>query len=385
MAFSFWEIFRGKTSAAEVRAQDLFRDAVTEFGARQLALNACVNMIANAVGRADFRVFEAGKETQGEVWYRWNIEPNRNQSSSVFLHRLIYKLATTGETLVVSQRRRTEDRLDMFVADEWEKESESVLRENRYKHVKVGSFEFNRSFPETDALHLYLNAEKLTPVLSALLTSYERLLSVAVSAYEYTAGAHWKIHADRVRRGDTEMEETLRKIVEQDIKTFLSAPRSAILEYDGMTYTDMSKGGGKDQLADTRTIVEDVFNLTARAFGIPISLIEGKVEGTKDATERFLSECIDPICDQLQEEIQRKEWSFDAWRSGSYIRVDTSAIRHFDLFENAAAVEKLVGSGAYSINELRRAANQPRIDEAWADAHYMTLNISGVGEQTREL
>ena len=385
MAFSFWTLFRGRAAPAEVRAQELFSDAAADYGARQLALSACINLIANAVGRADFRTFENGKEVFGELWYRWNVEPNRNQNSSVFLHRLIYKLCTEGEALVVSQKRRTEDRLDMFVADDWEKETESVLRENRYRHVKVGSFEFNRSFAEADTLHLYLNAEKLTPVLTGLLSSYEKLLNIAVSAYEYTGGQHWKIHADRVRRGDNETEETLRKIMEQDIKTFLSAPRSAILEYDGLTYTDVSKGGGKENLADTRTLFEDIFNLTARAFGIPISLIEGKVEGTKDATERFLSECIDPIADQLQEEIQRKEWSFSSWQAGSFIRVDTSAIRHFDLFENAAAVEKLVGSGAYSINELRRAANQPRIDEPWADAHYMTLNISGVGEQTREL
>ena len=68
-----------------------------------------------------------------------------------------------------------------------------------------------------------------------------------------------------------------------------------------------------------------------------------------------------------------------------FIRVDSSSIIHFDLFENAANVEKLVGSGAYTINDVRRAANQATINEPWADEHYMTLNISTMGQATRPL
>ena len=65
--------------------------------------------------------------------------------------------------------------------------------------------------------------------------------------------------------------------------------------------------------------------------------------------------------------------------------MDTSSIIHFDLFANAANVEKLVGSGAYTINDVRRAANQATINEPWADEHFMTRNISDMGEATRNL
>ena len=65
--------------------------------------------------------------------------------------------------------------------------------------------------------------------------------------------------------------------------------------------------------------------------------------------------------------------------------MDTSSIIHFDLFANAANVEKLVGSGAYTINDVRRAANQSAIPEPWADEHFMTLNISTMSQATRKL
>ena len=386
MAFSFWEIFRGRAEPQKVEAADLFAEARADFQARGLALDACIDLIANAVGRADFRTFEDNKEVFDELWYRWNIEPNRNQNSTMFLHSLVDHLCRHNDALIVSAKRRGAPRMDMYVADAWSLESKSVMRDNRYKSVKVGAFTFDRSFDEGDVMRLKLNNANVRAVLDAMQTSYEKMLKYAEAAYEQAAAQHWKVHVDRVRRGRDEDEQAALSNLTGEFNEFLNSPLSVILEYDGLTYTDVSKaGGGKEQLADTRALVEDVFNLTARAFGIPITLIQGKVEGTKDATERFLSECIDPICDQLQEEIQRKEWTFDAWRAGSYIRVDTSAIRHFDLFENAAAVEKLIGSGAYSINELRRAANQPRLPDAWADAHYMTLNISPMDSQTRKL
>ena len=65
--------------------------------------------------------------------------------------------------------------------------------------------------------------------------------------------------------------------------------------------------------------------------------------------------------------------------------MDSSSIIHFDIFENAANIEKVVGSGIFSLNDVLRAANQEPIPEEWADNHYMTLNITEMGTQTRAL
>lgn len=98
-----------------------------------------------------------------------------------------------------------------------------------------------------------------------------------------------------------------------------------------------------------------------------------------------MTACVDPICGQLEEEINRKRYGFEQWQRGSYLKIDTSAIGHFDLFENAASVEKLIGSGAYTINEVRAAAGSTELDEAWADAHWMTKNISGIENAANEI
>ena len=67
--------------------------------------------------------------------------------------------------------------------------------------------------------------------------------------------------------------------------------------------------------------------------------------------------------------------------SGNRLSVDTSAIEHFDIFANAANVEKIIGSGVKSVNELRALIGDAEIPEEWANGHFMTLNI---GKANRE-
>ena len=165
---------------------------------------------------------------------------------------------------------------------------------------------------------------------------------------------------------------------------YLKGANGVLPEFDGYQYEVQDFGGGASS-DETRKLIEDVFNMTAQAFGIPVVLVNGAVEGTADANRRFLTYAIDPLCDQIQEEINRKRYGYDAWSAGSYVRVDSSSIIHFDIFENAANIEKVVGSGIFSLNDVLRAANQEPIREEWADAHYMTLNISTMGEQTRRM
>src|SRR5699024_8447667 len=103
---------------------------------------------------------------------------------------------------------------------------------------------------------------------------------------------------------------------------------------------------------DIRSLADDIFDFTSRAFQIPPVLLFGDVAGTQDAMTRWLTTCIDPLCDQLQEEINRKRYGKEAYLRGDYLQIDTSTIIHFDMFQNAGNVEKLIGSGAFSINDV---------------------------------
>lgn len=387
MAISFlkWLLSKNnKTSSTEISCRELV-EAAQEYQVRELCFWICVDMVANAIGRCEFRTFRGNEEIFEKDYYIWNYEPNTNQNSTMFLHKLIAKLYQDNEALIVNSIPNN-GRDTLVVADSWQRPQEYPSRQNEYKGVIVGEYQYQYPIWENNVIHLKLNHVDIRPVINGLYQSYWRLVAAAMKSFEWGKGQHWKVHVSQIAQGREGWAENFQEIIAAQIKPFLSSNGAILPEFDGYLYENV--GDSSASTGDTRDIknmIEDIFDFTARGFLIPAVLVNGKVEGTADANTRFLTNCIDPICDQLQEEITRKRYGYEEWRKGNFLRVDSSSIIHFDLFANAANVEKLVGSGAYTINDVRRAANQATINEPWADEHYMTLNISTMGQATRPL
>jgi HK97 family phage portal protein len=386
MGIKFWDWLSGgkarSPTTVEVSCRELLA-AAQEFQLRDMSFWICANMIANAVGRCEFRTFRGGKEIREREHYLWNVEPNVNQNSTAFLHKLVAKLLVDGESLVISTRQR-EGYDALVVADSYMLNGCYPSKQNEYTDVQVGDVSYEKTFREREVLHLRLNHVNIKPVLDGLYTSYCRLITAAMKRYEWDKGQHWKVHVGQLASGAEDFTENFSRMIEQQVKTFLDSNGAILPEFDGYAYTNEG-GKANVELADIQAQMKDVLGFTAKALQIPAVLVDGSIQGTEDAQGRFLTGCIDPICDQLQEEINRKRYGYDRMRAGDYLRVDTSSIRHFDMFANAANVEKLVGSGAFTINDVLRSAGLPTIPEPWADEHYMTKNIAALGTETTAL
>lgn len=386
MGIKFWDWLAGgkarSPTTVEVSCRELLA-AAQEFQLRDMSFWLCANMIANAVGRCEFRTFRDGKEIREREHYLWNVEPNANQNSTAFLHKLVSKLLVDNEALVISTRQR-EGYDALVVADAWLQNGDYPSRQNEYINVQVGDVSYEKTFREWEVLHLKLNHINVKPVLDGLYGAYWRLISAAMKRYEWDKGQHWKVHVGQLASGAEDFTENFSRMIEQQVKTFLDSNGAILPEFDGYAYTNEG-GKANVELADIQAQMKDVLGFTAKALQIPAVLVDGSIQGTEDAQGRFLTGCIDPICDQLQEEINRKRYGYDRMRAGDYLRVDTSSIRHFDMFANAANVEKLVGSGAFTINDVLRSAGLPTIPEPWADEYYMTKNIAALGAETTAL
>ena len=127
-------------------------NAVVDFGLRELAFNTCVSLIANAIGKVEFKTYRGNEEIQEKEFYTFNIEPNINQNSTVFLHKLIYKLYSDNEALVISVKKRGSDDEMLLVADSFAVE-EYAEKENVYSGVVVDTLPYHKNFKERDVLH----------------------------------------------------------------------------------------------------------------------------------------------------------------------------------------------------------------------------------------
>jgi len=382
VAINFFKWLVGKTATAEqtdsdIVCSELFQLA-QEYALRDLAFQTCVNTIGNALGKCEFRTYRNNEEVQEAEAYLWNVEPNINQNSTAFLHKLVAKLYTDNEVLIIGTRGF--DGMErLAIADSFSHNGDYPSRENEYTCVTVGDFSYNKTFREHEVIHLTLNNKDIKRVLDRMYDSYNKMIAAAQQSFGFENGQHWKVHVDRSPQGDKEFEENFAKMMEQQIKPFLQSGNAVLPEFNGYEYEDVSKGSGKDT-RDIRAMYDDIFDFTARAFHIPTVLLSGEIAGTSDAFNRWLTLCIDPLADQLQEEINRKRYGLKEWQRGNYLRVDTSTLIHFDIFANASNVDKLISSGAFSINEVRRAAGQKEIDEDWADQHMITKNYATIAD-----
>ena len=377
----------GRVTTEIVPCSDL-SSAAEEYRIRELSFWICTNLIARALGRCEFRTYLNGTEVFGPEYWLWNYEPNINQNSTAFLHKMVAQLFQDNEVLIVPTRKH--DGSDaIVVADTWEDPKEYPARQREYRGVTVGDFSYDKTFRESDVLHLQLNHINIKPVMDGLYNAYVKLIKAAVTNYTWSNGQHWKVMVNQVASGEAGWAETFQQMVTAQIKPFLESNSAVLPELDGWKYENVDKKieGGRDA-SQIRALFNDVMEFTANAFCIPPVLLLGQVQGTQDAMQRFLTACVDPLADQLSEEITRKRYGFEQWQMGSKLRVDTSTINHFDLFANAPNVEKLIGSG-YSYNDVQRAVGMPVLQEPWADEHFLTKNFAKaetvwIGEQTNE-
>lgn len=377
MKFWDWLLGRGqkKADATAGPCKELL-EAAADVQLREFALQVCINLIANAVGKCEFKTFVRGSPTKEAEYYLWNVEPNINQNSTAFMHQMIDKLIRENEALVIATRHRDGHEM-LVVADSWCISPRYPAKMSTYTQVQVGDLVYQKTFYENEVLHFQLNAQNTQRVLDRLYASYYRLLSAAQDLFTWSNGRHLKVHVDQMESGQNDFAKKFQTFIETQVKPFLQSNAGVLPEFNGYTYTDFGpKDGARDSTRDIRALVEDIFDFTARACSIPPVILTGNVADSKDALSRWLTTGIDPLCDQLQEEIVRKRYGYEEWAQGNYLQIDTAGIQHYDIFADADNVQKLIGSGVYSINDVREAAGLPRIAQPWADEHWLTLNIS---------
>lgn len=380
MAFEFFRWLREKMSdgkeliSSEKMSCAEFFGISSELYVRELAFYTCVDLIARAISKCEFKTFINGKETKSTGYYTWNISPNNNQCSSAFLHKLISQLYRNNEALII----QTDDK-QLLVADSFGIETELDLEGHIFGQVTVGAYTFKRTFKQDEVMYFKLGERNMRHLVNGLYDAYKKLIDYGMNAYKKSRGTKGVVYIDTIASGNRDFQQAFNDLKNQDFRTFAEAENAVLPLYKGMTYSDIgSKTYSYDSSRDIRAMIDDIGTFTARAFGVPPALISGDVQGVNDALEQFLTFCIDPLTDMLSEEINRKTYGKKEYLKGNYIQIDTKAIKHVDLLSVSTAIDKLVSSGAFCINDIREVVGEPKINESWAETHFMTKNYATV-------
>lgn len=353
-----------------------------ELQLRELAFGCCVNLIARAVANCEFKIFENRAESKNGYYYMLNVEPNLNENSTAFWQKVIFRLYANNEALIVPLQKNR--RMMLVAAESWTPPENYPTREKIYENVQLGDESYTRRLKESEVLHLTLNNRNIKNVLDAIYESYHKLIQIAMQNNAWNNGQHMKVHIGQAAGGQDNFEQQFASMLESNYKPFLHSDSGILPEFDGYDFQPFGGSTGTKDTRDIRALVDDIFTFTARGFGIPPVLLLGDVAGMSDAINLWLTTSIDPLAAQIGEECNRKLFGLDGWSQGWRVLVDTSTIQHFDMFANAANVEKIVGSAVWSINDILIKCGQEPLPYDWANKHWMTKNIATIEEVAQE-
>lgn len=346
----------------------------TQLAVEAFAVTAAINLVASAVSKCEFRTYATDKEIRGEDYYTWNIEPNENQNSSQFLQELVSKLLYYKECLVVEINGNLII-ADSFIQDEY------ATRENYFSQVTRGTMNFKQTFRMSEVLYFRLNHTDVRAVLSQLLAGYNNLLNMSINKYKRSGGRKGILDVTATATGDKKFQETFDNLMNNQFKSYFEAENAVLPMRNGYTYTEQGAGGAKpanSEIVDIAALTKEAFERVAQAFKISPALLRGDIADTAVAMDTFLTFGLDPICDMISEEINRKRYGKKAFLAGNYVSIDTTTVKHIDIFAVATSVDKLIACGMFNIDELRRKLGDHAINEPFSKKYWMTKNYSDV-------
>lgn len=375
-----------RAPAKQVTIQEIMSDtsvqgAMMDVYLRELAFWTCVNKIANAISKCEIKTYKNGKEVKEREYYLWNMEPNQNQNATAFFTKLIGQLYRNNEALVVEVNQR------LYVADSYGKEI-YALKDYVFTGITIDDYQLSESKRMSDVLFFELNSRDMRFLMNGMYESYTQLLTYAQNAYRKSRGHKGILNIEGIAQEQDNFDETFEELMTKHFKTFFEKDNAVLPLFDGYTYTDISQNAktySTESTRDIKALVDDIFEFTARAFSFPPSLAKGDVQDTSKAVDELLTFVVDPLAKMIQQEINRKRSGYTGWKKGTYVRIDTLAVKHIDIFDIATPVDKLISSGAFTINDILEVIGKPRIEEEWADQHFMTKNYSIVQSILDEL
>jgi HK97 family phage portal protein len=348
-----------------------------EYHYKKLAIDTCISMIANTLSQCEFKTFENGKEKRGENYYLFNVEPNQNQNASEFMQSLVSKLIHNNEVLVIMQDDK------FYVADSFDL-TEYALVENIYKNVTVKTLKFDKTFKESEVLHLKLNDSNIKKVIDNLYESYGKLISSAMNIYKRSNTKRVVLEGDFLRPQTDEEQKAINDLFDSQFKTWFEADGAgAVFQLQsGYTLRDISaegKSGNTGQSSrDIRALVDDVFDFVAMGFLMPRSLIKGDLADVEKVTDNYLMFRINPLAELISDEFNRKIYKKQNYLKRNYMKIDTSMIKILSVVDLATAADKFFAIGVNNINDNLRMLGRETLSEDWAEQRFVTKNYQTI-------
>lgn len=364
--YNLFNFLEKKVETAEI--SPVTQQILDQIAFKELALHIGVSYIANTLSKCEFKTFENGQEVKGKLYYTLNVSPNPNKNSSQFINQFVEQCFYYGSALVIPQGD------SLYCADNFDIDDNNPLKEDIFSNVVFNTYTTKKKYKASDVFFFQLNNDNVKALVDSLYAQYGEIISQALASYKRTNGTKYKMILEQHKAGDTVFAQMFNDSLKKQLQTFIENDNAVYPQFKGIDLQEFQSGTTPKDTSDIISMRKEIFEVVAQALKIPLSMMYGNITNMKEIRNSFLSNCIDPLADMISEEITRKYYTFDEWKKGCEVVVDTTCVNHIDLFEIMANVDKGIASGFICVDETRKAAGLRELKTDFSTSYFMTKN-----------
>lgn len=368
------------------------------------ALNLGIIKLANSISLCDFEEYYQGKKIKGHYWYRFNYQPNINQSAPDFFADIIQKMIFERNGALVYQDKKG----DFHIADHYTiAPKTNPFEENRYINLSFnGMLAPQMELLERDVFLFKYHNNKIRSFIDSIYTEYSQILSSAIKNYNRNNSQKIIVEIEAQfnqlygepifdEDGNPVLNEDGSQKIEADLildEIFENRFKALISDGDAVTPVEQgvkptilgnTKGNTKSGTSTTRDIadmIKDIIYFSADILSIPRGYMIGDVADAEAITDNYINGGVRPIIEVLDKEMNRKLYSQKLLASNNKLKINYFSIISRDPVKFANAAEAYLRTGIYTINMILEMMGEETIQDEWADKRFMTKNYQTMEE-----
>ncbi len=354
-----------------------------------LALNAVSNLLYAVLSSADWNTYEPKrKKVIGDIYYSLNYTPNKRQTASEFWRLVAQKLIFEQEVLIIELADK-----QLYVADAFDYKSgqELELKQNTFVNVQIGNTVLtSRSFKENESAILFkLPTNMYTKIaVGDMQADYKNLKDVVLKGAYKAMGTKYNLDMSAVKSGNLKDANFVNNTVAQYTRA-MEQPNSVFITFSGEKLNDMTAQQRGSEVEQVLKVVEnnvslnkEILSNVARSFGIPLTFLTMEITtDDEDAKQIFMTMFVKPILSMFSERFTIFYLEKESILQGAKIEADLQTISFVDVLSKASAMDKLVSSGMYTINELREKVGDDPVESG--DTRFITKNYATLESFTK--
>ena len=361
-----------KIDLADVeQAKTIYAELTEKYATKALAFYIATSYIADTISKCEIKRFVKNVETKDTLYYLLNVSPNINENASQLKKKFIFKLFKENEALLF------EEKGSIYVADSFIREPQPT-KGDKFTNITLNDETKTFTRKAGDVFYFKLDEDKLKTLVDSMMEDFSDALTYAIDIYKTSNDEKYKLILESIQVGDKNFNEQFENVIKKQLETFINNHKAVYPQFKGQNLERMSKGDGKTDSTDIRNLSKDIFETTAKAFKMPVSMLYGNMTNAKDIINSYVTFRIDPLAKMINEELTRKTGTMEDYLDGTYFQMDTTMIMHVDIFEIADKIDKLISDGIYDIDEIRVKVGDSKLNTDFSTQHWMTKNYAKI-------